>query len=319
MIIQNIYIVGAGALGTAYASMFLDAEGFNVSFVAKGERLRRLNQNPMTVNGKSYSVPAIHPDQPVEPADLVLVALKHHHLKEALGDIAALAHEHSLILSVMNGLDSEELIGAICGTEKIVHAIAVAIDAVREGTRTTYSNPGKIVFGQVHGGAGGKRLEILEEALIRANIPYEISRDIIRSIWEKFMINVGLNQASAVLGAPYRVFQTNSDAKELTMMLMREVIALAQKEGIDLTENDLGYCDHVLKKLSPDGKTSMLQDIEAGRKTEVEMFAGKVVSLGIKYQVPTPINGAILRMINVLETTGRRQIGVESMVFAKGC
>lgn len=306
MIIKNIYIVGAGAMGTAYASMFSDAEGFSVSFVAKGGRLRRLNQNPLTVNGKSYSIPAFAPDQAVEPADLILVALKHHHLKEALGDIAALAGENSLILSVMNGLDSEELIGAICGAEKIVHAIAVAIDAVRENAKTTYSTPGKIIFGQVHGGAGGEDLELLEEALIRANIPYEISKNIIRSIWEKFMVNVGLNQASAVLGASYGVFQTNPDAKELTMMLMREVIVLAQKTGIDLIENDMGYCDRILAKLSPEGKTSMLQDIEAGRKTEVETFAGKVVSLGGKYQIPTPINGAILRIINVLETIGRR-------------
>jgi 2-dehydropantoate 2-reductase len=64
-------------------------------------------------------------------------------------------------------------------------------------------------------------------------------------------------------------------------------------------------CDRILAKLSPDGKTSMLQDIEAGRKTEVEMFAGKVVSLGYKYQIPTPINAAILRIMNVLESIGR--------------
>jgi 2-dehydropantoate 2-reductase len=149
-------------------------------------------------------------------------------------------------------------------------------------------------------------LENLEEALIRANIPNEISNDIMRSIWTKFMINVGLNQVSAVLGAPYRVFQTNPDAMELTMMLMREVIALAPKAGIDLTEKDLEYCDHIVAKVSPEGKTSMLQDIEAGRKTEVEMFAGKVVSLGKKYQIPTPINEAILRMINVLESSDCR-------------
>lgn len=306
MIIRNIYIVGAGALGTAYASMFLNVKGFNVKFVARGDRLRRLNQSPLTVNEKSYTVPAIHPDQSVEPADLVLVALKHHYLEKALGDIVKLAGKNSLILSVMNGLDSEELIGAICGTQKMVHAIAVAIDAVRENGRTTYFNPGKIIFGQVPGGAGGERLELLEEALIRASIPYEISKNIMRSIWEKFMVNVGLNQASAVLGAPYRVFQTNPDAKELTMMLMREVITLAPKAGIDLAEKDLDYCDRILTKLSPEGKTSMLQDIEAGRKTEVEMFAGKVVYLGSKYQIPTPINAAILRIINVMETIGRR-------------
>ena len=119
------------------------------------------------------------------------------------------------------------------------------------------------------------------------------------------MINVGINQASAVLGAPYGVFQSSPDAMALMRMLMEEVIALAQITGIDLSAEDLDEWCRILAGLSPGGKTSMLQDMEAGRKTEVEIFAGKVVSLGLRHHVPTPVNAAVLRIIKVLENKKR--------------
>ncbi len=84
------------------------------------------------MNGRPYAIPVIHPDEVAEPADLVLVALKHHHLPEALQDIKSLVGDDTVILSVMNGLESEEIIGSVCGFEKTVYAIAVGIDAVNE-------------------------------------------------------------------------------------------------------------------------------------------------------------------------------------------
>jgi 2-dehydropantoate 2-reductase len=83
------------------------------------------------------------------------------------------------------------------------------------------------------------------------------------------------------------------------------VIALAEKAGIGLTEKDLDEWGRILTRLSPTGKTSMLQDVEAGRKTEVEIFAGKVVALGKDYRVPTPVNETLLRIIKVVENQQR--------------
>ena len=300
--IRKISIIGAGAMGAAYAAMFSEAGDFSVSFVARGERYKRLREGSLTVNGKQYAVPAIHPDEVKEPAHLVLVALKHHHLRGALQDIKALVGDDTIILSVMNGLESEEIIGSVCGMDKIVYAIAVGIDAIREGNSFKYTSPGKIIFGDGPRSLGGNRLERLKEALNRASIPNEVPTDIMRMMWWKFMINVGINQASAVLRAPYGIFQISLDAKALMRSLMQEVIAVAQKIDIDLTLKDLNAWDKVLSTLSPMGKTSMLQDIEAGRKTEVEIFGGKVVAMGAKYQVMTPVNETILRIIKVIES-----------------
>lgn len=298
---NKIVIVGAGAMGAAYATMFHDAGGFTVSFAAGGERYQRLKNTALEVNGKSYKIPVIHPDQVAGPADMVLVALKHHHLAGALSDIRAFVGENTLILSVMNGLESEDIIGAECGMDKMVHAIAVGIDAVREENRFTYASPGKIIFGKGPNAGEGLRLDLLGQALDRAGIPNETPPDIMRTMWWKFMINVGVNQASAILRAPFKVFQTNPDAGALMDLLMGEVVTLAKMQQIDLTEKDMHEWKQILDTLSPNGKTSMLQDIEAGRKTEVEIFAGKVVSLGAACGIPTLVNEAVLRIIKVIE------------------
>ena len=300
--IRKISIVGAGAMGAAYAAMFTDGVGFSVSFVARGERYERLKNKTLTVNDKLYNVSVVHPDKVSEPADLILVALKHHHLAGAVGDIVALVGKDTAILSVMNGLESEETIGAACGMDKLVYAIAVGIDAMRVDDRFIYADPGKIIFGPVADDNSGPRLDRIQEALNRAGISNEVPADMMRAMWWKFMVNVGINQTSAVLRARYGFFQASVDARALMRSLMEEVVTLAQKAGIDLTGKDLDEWDRVLLSLSPTGKTSMLQDVEAGRKTEVELFAGKVVALGSAYQVPTPVNETVQRIIKAIES-----------------
>lgn len=304
--IRNIAIVGAGAMGAAYAAMFTDANGFSVTFVARGKRFERLKDRTLTVNHRLYNIPVVHPDRVERKADLILVALKHHHLADAVGDIAALTGKNTIILSVMNGLESEETIGAACGMDKLVYAVAVGIDAVREGDRFTYASPGKIIFGPVTDYGSGPRLDHIREALDRAGIPNEVPADIMRILWWKFMINVGINQASAVLRTPYLVFQSSADARALMRSLMDEVVALADKAGIALTAKDVDAWERILADLSPMGKTSMLQDVEAGRKTEVEIFAGKVIALGNRYHIPTPVNATVQHIIKVIESRANR-------------
>ncbi|MBM9604946.1 ketopantoate reductase family protein [Desulfopila inferna] len=300
--ITTVAVVGAGAMGSAYASMFSDAGSFSPFFLAEGQRYHRLENRELQVNGRNYTIQARQPWEVSQPADLILVALKHHHLDEALPAIKAVTGPDTIILSVMNGLESEEIIGRACGMSNVLPAIAVGIDALREGDRFSYAQPGRIIFGQ----RDGSSTERLREALSRAGIPHEIPADMVRTMWWKFMINVGINQASAVLRAPYGVFQESPDARSLLLLLMQEVIELAGKISVDLTSEDLDKWFSVLDTLAPQGKTSMLQDIEAGRKTEVEIFAGKVVAMGEKHGVATPVNQTILNIIRVIE----KQAGV---------
>jgi 2-dehydropantoate 2-reductase len=299
--IKNIAILGAGAMGSFFASRFSDVSEFTTSLVAGGERGRRLARDGLVVNGKPCSVIVSDPDQVHEPADLIIVALKHHHLPQAIGDLKNLVGKNTTIISIMNGLDSEPYIGSIYGMDKVLYAVSVGIDALRDGNRVSYSKPGTHFFGEAVNETPGERVRRVQKAFDLAGITYETPVDMIRIMWWKFMVNVGMNQASAVMRAPYGVFQVSPDARAVMESLMREVIALARPAGVNLAEKDLDEWDKVLQTLSPDGKTSMLQDMEAGRKTEVEVFGGKVAALSREYNIPAPVNETFLRIIQVME------------------
>jgi len=115
------------------------------------------------------------------------------------------------------------------------------------------------------------------------------------------MINVGTNQVSAVLRGPYGVFQTSQEARALMESAMKEVISVAEAEKVQLSGQDMEDWYALMSNLSPEGKTSMLQDVEAKRKTEVGMFAGKVMELGKVHGIPTPVNETLFRIIRVIE------------------
>jgi len=146
-----------------------------------------------------------------------------------------------------------------------------------------------------------ERVARVQALFDRAGIAWETPPDMIRTLWWKFMANVGINQASAVLRAPYSAFQAPSEARDLMLSSMREVIAVAEKAGVSLTQEDIEAFDPILARLSPDGKTSMLQDVEARRKTEVEMFAGTMIALGEKYGVDVPVNRRLFEAIRNIE------------------
>lgn len=123
----------------------------------------------------------------------------------------------------------------------------------------------------------------------------------IRAIWKKFMCNVSENQSSAILGIPFGAWHDNIHANYVREAVMYEVIEVAQKLGVDISPDDLIPQRELLKKINANAKTSMLQDIEAGRKTEVEMFSGTMLRLGKELGVPTPINALFYHMIKTIE------------------
>ena len=299
--IKKVAFLGSGALGAAYISKFIDANEFETVAVADGERYERLQRDGIIVNEKQYHFPVVRPGDLLAPADLIIVALKHHHLAGAVDDLKNLVDGNTTIISVMNGLDSEETLAEVYGKDSILYAISIGIDALRDQNRVRFSNPGKIIFGEAVNTEPGRKVRRVQAAFDRAEIAYDTPADMMRMMWWKFMINVGINQAAAVMRAPFGVFQSSPDAQALMESLMREVIQVAGASDINLSGKDIEEWYGFLNTLSAEGKPSMLQDIEAGRKTEVEIFAGKVVTLGESLGIPTPHNQTVLHTIRVLE------------------
>jgi 2-dehydropantoate 2-reductase len=233
------------------------------------------------------------------------VAVKHHHLPEAIQDMKNRIGDQTAILSVMNGIESEEQIGAVYGMDKVLYAVSVGIDALRRENSTTYSTQGKLYFGEAENHDLTDRVTQIQSLFDRAGFVYEtpedMPEDMIRILWWKFMINVGTNQTSAILRAPFAVLQTSQEARELMTSAMREVMAVAGAKNVLLLQEDLDNWFSVLSGLSPEARPSMLQDVEAKRKTEVEMFAGKMIQLGKELDIPVPVNETFFRIIRVIE------------------
>ena len=295
----KVRIVGAGAIGLGIASQMKNSD-IVPEFLCGPERKEKYMSKVFFVNNEPLQINPVTPETIHEPADLIIMAVKYNHLEEATELLQESVGPNTIILSLMNGIDSEAIIGKRWGIDKLVHAFIVEIDAVKEDSMLYFTNPGVVVFGDISG-QHTSAVQKTKTILAQAGINYKISNNIEHEMWWKFMINVGVNQASAVLRAPYRVFQNNKYAQDIMNDAMQEVILLSQKLDINLDNSDLERWYEVLNKLGPDKKTSMLQDIEAGRKTEVEMFAGTVCALGQKYSIETPANIMLYNMIKAWE------------------
>ena len=299
--IERVLICGAGAVGSTFADRLQSLDPECVTIIAAGERRDRLAREGLTVNGRRFAVRCLEPGEYASAADLLLVGVKQHHLEAAIADVRPFVGERTILISLLNGIASEELLSRAFGGEKVLPAFMVANDVVREGTNTTYTSMGRLVFGAAANDPADPRVLAVKDLLDRAGIAYEVPPDILHAQWWKFMINVGVNQVSAVLRVPYRAFTEIPEVRSLTGQAAMEVVALSQREGIHLVPGDIDRMFTTLAGLAPEGKTSMLQDVEAGRKTEVEIFAGTVVELGRRHGVPTPVNSVLGTLIAARE------------------
>jgi len=297
---DNILISGAGALGALYGHKFLSA-GKNTRFLAAGKRKTKLEQNGFTVNGKHFELKCTAPDDIIFKPDLILIAVKYHNLPDLIREIKHFVSRETVIISVMNGIDSEEIIRKSINTGKILSSTALGMDAVREDNVINYTKEGKLFFNHFDSSTTERDIEEVRILFEECGIAHEIPADIRYLMWFKFMINTGINQVSSILNANYRVMQTNPYAREVMDKTMLEVIAVANAEGVNLSEEDLIKWYKVLDSLGGEGKTSMCQDIEAGRKSEVEMLSGKMIELGQKHNVDVTINRVLYNLIKAKE------------------
>lgn len=299
--IQKVYLSGLGAVGSSYANLLYKMDPDCIKIIASSDRIERYTHNGIFVNEQRIPFQYIKPEETAPPADLILIAVKQHQLQQAIEDIRNFVGEETIILSLLNGIVSEEIIGHEYGLDKLLYSFVVATDAVRNGTHIYFSKVGTIYLGEKYNKNYSPKLTAVKELFDRSGIPYIIPENMLYELWWKFGMNVGINQTSAILKAPYGIFQKHKEARELMQMACREVVQISEKAGIGLTEESIARYFSIVNTLSPEGKTSMLQDVDAGRKTEVEIFAGTVIDLGIKYGIPTPVNDMMYRMIRVIE------------------
>lgn len=300
--IKTVSIIGLGAMGILYGShLSAGMPGENLRFIADRKRIERYKKEGVYCNNQPCNFHYLAPDEKTSPTDLLLFSVKNKDLGDAIKAAKNQVGANTTILSVLNGITSESEIGRIYGDDKVLYCVAQGMDAVKAGNRMTYDNVGILCFGDSKEGTVSGKTEKVAEFFRKVNLPFEIDTNMKKRLWGKFMLNVGVNQTLAVYGDGYGDIQVSGEARVIMISAMREVIALSEKEGLELTEDDLNYWLSVVDSLGSAGKPSMRQDIDSGRPSEVELFSGTVIRLGKKYNIPTPTNEMLYNKIKTIE------------------
>lgn len=290
MEIKKVGIVGAGSLGILVGKKLNDLLGKNnVVFIADEEHCNKYEREGVYSNGVFCDFNYVHRPQN-GTLDLIIIALKDYVLERTLPLVKPFVGPDTILMSLMNGVTSEETIGEALGRDKVIYTVSQGMDASKVGNQHVFQMAGRYWIGEADGRTS-QRLEDLGRLFDLAGIVYEIHSDIIYRIWSKLMLNTGINQTMAVLEKPYKWFHENiDDARTITRAAMEEVRTTAREEGVEIAKSDIDEWFHILDGLGADKKPSMLQDVEAGRPTEVELFAGTIRRLGQKHGISTPVN-----------------------------
>ncbi len=290
MKIENVAFVGMGALGILFGDHLTRALGQDrVGFVVDRDRMARYADQEITSNDHPCHFRFIPAEEHDHPADLVIFAVKGPALEQAMSDAAGQIGKNTILLSLLNGISSERMLEERFGRQNVVYCVAQGMDAVKTGFHLNYTSMGQICVGA----PDEDRVPALDAVcglFRRTNLPYTREDNIQHRLWCKLMLNAGVNQVCMVFEGGYGIVTVPGKPREMMIAAMREVMALAKCEGIDISEDDLVYYVNLLDDLSPDGMPSMRQDGLAKRKSEVELFAGTVCRMAKQHDLAVPVN-----------------------------
>lgn len=295
--IKQVALIGAGAVGTVLAVQLQELLGEGFCLIADPTRQARLRRDGILFNGARYDFPFA--EEGMVP-DLIMIATKATALSEAMESIAPYVGSKTLILSLLNGIDSEERLAARFGAEHLLYSYFLGHPSMREGNRIAHDGTYRIYFGEADNRQVSERVERVRELFDRAHIPYEIPQDMRAALWQKFIINIGCNQTTALLHRPYGHLQQNAEALQLARLMMDEAAEVARRIDLPHPQEMVEEAVRVIRSMNPEGKSSMQQDVEAGRETEIEIFAGTLCRLADAVGCDVPWNRAAYRIISAM-------------------
>ncbi len=298
--INNVIICGLGGLGCICGTAIKDSNIANLKILLDEDRYRKYNNQPTFFNKKKYYFDYILPDETNFNADLVIIATKNDGLDFAITSIKNFVNDNTIIISLLNGISSEKEIAKIYNPQNIITSFYIGHSSIRNNRNIFQDGIYEFVIG-TENKKQNKDLYKLSNFFSNSGIKHRISNSIKEEYWKKFMINVGVNQLCASTGLTLKEIKKDTFLTKRLKDIIQEVKLIAQKEGIKNYNKIYKEALNFLLEEIEDATPSMLQDIQAGRKTEVEIFAGEIIKLGQKHNIETPLNKEIYNKIKELE------------------
>jgi 2-dehydropantoate 2-reductase len=291
---MKIAVMGAGAIGGYFGGRLAKA-GFDVSFIARGAHLDVIRKNGLKVLsplGDFTIHPATVTDDPAEvgPVDVILFMVKNYDTLRAAEQIRPLVGPDTAIIPFQNGVEARAMLSNVLGARHVLGGVAFIPASIQEpGVIKHNAELAKLVFGEFDKQITPRALSFLD-ALEKAGVTGEIPADISMVLWSKLMFLTSMSAINCITRQPVGLVQSDGETIALYMDAMREVAAVAAAHGVSLGEEAIANNMALAKSFPPNNKTSMFQDLEAGRRLEIDYLSGAVVRLGREKGIETPIH-----------------------------
>ncbi len=294
---MRIMVMGTGAVGGYYGAVLCRA-GMDVTFIARGAGLAAIRERGLRVESVTSGCFVVHPaaferPEEAETPDLALFCVKGYDNAAAIELLRPAVGGGTAVLTLQNGIGSGDELGAALGHDKVLLG-ATYVDAVRlePGVVREDGGPCNIVFGEQDGSRSGRAVAVLD-AMRGAGIAVELSDDVPKSLWSKLTYICGLSGMTCITRSPFPEVLETPATREMTLTVMREVVAVAEARGVDLGE---GFAESAMAQfVEARGQmmSSMYNDLMSGNPLEVNVLNGAVSRIGRQVGVPTPANDFI--------------------------
>jgi 2-dehydropantoate 2-reductase len=304
----RIAIMGSGGVG-GYFGAKLVLGGADVSFVARGSHLAAMRRDGLIIESAHDPIhlPKVNvTDDPstIGPVDMIMFCVKLWDTEDAARQLVPIAGPETGIISFQNGVQKDDMLRPIFGDKALMGGVAyVGTTIGRPGVILQTGQLQRLVFGE-YDGRRSARAEAFLAACKKGGINAELSDDVRRSLWEKFVVLVAMSGATASMRQTIGPIRTNPLTREFLIDLAREVVAVGRAHGVNLPADYAEQRIPFFDGWPPEMTASMHHDLNAGKPLELRWLSGGVVDLGAKVGVPTPMNRAV-RDILTLHTEGR--------------
>jgi 2-dehydropantoate 2-reductase len=308
---MRIVIVGAGGVGGFFGAKLARA-GEDVTFLARGAHLAAIQRDGLrvrsSIEGEYVAKPgAVDDVRGLPAADAVLLCVKSFDTGDALARVAPVVGPETGIVSLQNGIEAPEKIVAQFGGVHALGGVAYVFATIDAPGVIAHRFLGKIVIGELDG-RSTPRVQRLRDAFAGAGVPVDLTAEIHRVMWEKYLFICAQAGMTAVTRAPIGVIRSVPETWRMYRAILEELAAIGARAGAGLPPDIVDRLMANADALSPDTTASLHHDLVSGKRLELEGLHGHAVRLGERYAVPTPMTSAVYAALkpSLMGPPGRR-------------
>ena len=304
----KVVVLGAGSVGCYFGGMLARA-GHDVTLIARANHVEAITNDGLHMDCQSFQdyvqVKARSDYIPLSDADIVLCCVKSPDTEFVINEVKPYLNKSAVILSLQNGVDNAERIAKLVDNPTYPTVVYVATAMVGPG-KLKHFGRGELVLGAL--GNNSNELNSLSDFFQLSNVPCEISSNIRKDLWLKFLVNCSYNGISAIGQIQYGKMVSNPEIVNLINQITEECLMVAEKQGVMISATEASQANHAIGVTMSGQKSSTAQDLVKGKLTEIDYLNGLIVRRAAEYGLSAPANQAVYALVKMLEKNGTHTI-----------